>query len=47
VLHLQLPHLLSASKGSLEAVDAAGEVVLGLVEDLLGLEDSEDGMLLL
>jgi hypothetical protein len=47
VLHFQLPHLLCTSQRGLEAVDAAGEVVLRLVEDLLGLEDLEDGMLLL
>ena len=47
VLDLQLPHLLAAGQRGLESIDAAGEVVLGLVEHLLTLEDLEDGGLLL
>jgi hypothetical protein len=45
VLLLQDAQPLLAGKGPLEAVGAAHEVVLRLVEDLLGLEDGEDGIL--
>jgi hypothetical protein len=44
VLLLQDPQPLLAGEGSLEAVGAAHEVILRLVEDLFGLEDVEDGI---
>jgi hypothetical protein len=44
VLPLQDAQPLLAGKGPLEAVGAAHEVVLRLVEDLLSLEDGEDGI---
>lgn len=47
VFHLQLPQLFGTSERRLKSVDAAGEVVLRFVEDLLGFKDLEDGMLLL
>lgn len=44
VLLVDLPQPLSAGQSRLEAIDAAGEVVLALVKDLLVLEQVEDGM---
>lgn len=45
MLDLQLPQLLSPSQSCLEFVDPTIEIVLGLVEDLLGLQDLQDPLL--
>lgn len=47
VLDGQLAQALRLLQGLLDAVDAAVKVVLGLVEDLLGLHDGEDVLLAL
>lgn len=45
VLDLQPPQLLCSGQSRLESIYPPIEVVLGLVEDLLGLEDLEESLL--
>ena len=47
MLDLKLPQSLGTSQGRLESVDAAIEVVLGLIEDFLGLQNLQDTVLTL
>ena len=47
MLDLQLPQFLGPGQGCLESVNAAIEVVLGLVEDLLGLKNIQNTILAL
>jgi hypothetical protein len=47
MLDLKLPQSLSPGQGGLESVDAAIEVILGFVEDFLGLQNFQDTVLTL
>jgi hypothetical protein len=47
MLDLKLPQSLGPGQGRLETVDTAIEVVLGLIEDFLGLQNLQDTVLTL